>query len=37
VADFTGRGQHLEQLDRLLTGDWHATAVAISAIAGTAA
>jgi DNA-binding SARP family transcriptional activator len=36
VADFTGRGQHLEQLDRLLTGDWYATAVVISAIAGTA-
>jgi DNA-binding SARP family transcriptional activator/DNA-binding XRE family transcriptional regulator/Tfp pilus assembly protein PilF len=36
VADFTGRRQHLEQLDRLLTPDGHATAVVISAIAGTA-
>jgi len=36
VADFTGRSQHLEQLDRLLELGTVTTAVVISAIAGTA-
>jgi DNA-binding SARP family transcriptional activator/tetratricopeptide (TPR) repeat protein len=36
IADFTGRRQHLDELDRLLGSDADTTAVVISAIAGTA-
>ena len=36
ITDFTGRRQHLDELDRLLEPGVDATAVVISAIAGTA-
>jgi DNA-binding SARP family transcriptional activator len=36
ITDFTGRHQHLDELDRLLGSEAGTTAVVISAIAGTA-
>jgi DNA-binding SARP family transcriptional activator len=36
IADFTGRRQHLDELDRLLGSEADTTAVVLSAIAGTA-
>jgi DNA-binding SARP family transcriptional activator len=36
IADFTGRRQHLDELDRLLESEADTTAVVLSAIAGTA-